>query len=119
MSRFYDLIGHAPTSYRGCENVQMKFNGITGDPDIIWNKYIFNYWDVESALWSDFLELTRHKDSESGNPEVEEEFSAYVRDNIEGYLSDCIAFGYFKEGSHDWRDNLSPVTGQVSLGRCA
>lgn len=88
--------------------VEMVSHGSWGDPDLVWDngehKYTFNYWDIEDAMWNMFLEETGHKDSESNDPEVEEEFNEYVRDNYEGYLEDVIWGGYFDEGSYSWHD---------------
>lgn len=88
--------------------VEMVSHGSWGDPDLVWDngehKYTFNYWDIEDAMWNMFLEETGHKDSESNDPEVEEEFNEYVRDNYEGYLEDVIWGGYFDDGSYSWHD---------------
>lgn len=84
--------------------VKMVSHGSWGDPDLVWNGYTFNYWDIEDAMWSMFLEETGHKDSESNDPAVEEEFNKYVQDNYEDYLGDVIFGGYFDEGSKSWHD---------------
>lgn len=88
--------------------VKIVSHGSWGDPDLVWNngeeEYTFNYWDIEDAMWNMFLEETGHKDSESNDPKVEEEFNEYVQDNYEGYLEDVIWGGYFDEGSTNWHD---------------
>lgn len=84
--------------------VKIVSHGSWGDPDLVWNGYTFNYWDIEDAMWSMFLEETGHKDSESNDPAVEEEFNKYVQDNYEDYLGDVIFGGYFDEGSKSWHD---------------
>ncbi len=84
--------------------VKLVSHGSWGDPDLVWNGYTFNYWDIEDAMWSMFLEETGYKDSDSNNPNVEKEFDAYVQDNFEGYLDDVIYGGYFDEGSKSWHD---------------
>ena len=85
-------------------NVELVSHGNWADPDLVWGGYTFNYWDIEDALWSMFLEETGHNDSESNDPDVEAEFDKYVQDNYEGYLSDVIAGGYFDKGSTNWHD---------------
>lgn len=88
--------------------VKMVSHGSWGDPDLVWNngehEYTFNYWDIEDAMWNDFLEYTGHDDSESNDPKVEAEFDEFVQDNYDGYLEDVIAGGYFDEGSYSWHD---------------
>lgn len=91
-------------NWRGCPNIEMEWNGTQSDPSLVYKGYRFNYFDIEDALWGDFLEDTGHVDSDSGKEEVEEEFSKYVQDRAEYYLADVIFGGYFKEGSKDWRD---------------
>lgn len=88
--------------------VKIVSHGSWGDPDLVWNngehEYTFNYWDIEDAMWNDFLEYSGHDDSESNDPKVEAEFDEFVQDNYDGYLEDVIAGGYFDEGSYSWHD---------------
>lgn len=91
-------------NWRGCENIEFVNYNEWADPDIVYNGYVFNYWDIEDALWNDFLDATGYDDSDSDNPEIESEFDLYVQENAECYLSDCIFGGYFKNGSKSWHD---------------
>ena len=88
--------------------VKMVSHGSWSDPDLVWNdgekEYTFNYWDIEDAMWSMFLEETGHDDSESNDPKVEAEFDEFVQNNYEDYLGDVVFGGYFDEGSTDWHD---------------
>ena len=88
--------------------VKIVSHGSWGDPDLVWNngehEYTFNYWDIEDAMWNDFLEYSGHDDSESNDPKVEAEFDEFVQDNYDGYLEDVIWGGYFDEGSYSWHD---------------
>lgn len=85
--------------WRGCDNIEMISHGIHSDPDLYTvidgMSCYFNYWDIENALWSDFLEETGHTDNESGNPEVEEEFNKYCQKWAYYYMIDCFNNGYF------------------------
>lgn len=92
-------------NWRGCPDIIMVSRNEWDDPDLIYDGLTFNYWDIEDALWDMFLEDTGHKDNESNNPEVEEEFSAYVRENAPAYLDDVIAGGYFEDGKTSWRES--------------
>lgn len=94
-------------NYRGAKDVEFVSHGQWADPDLVYNGYTFNYWDIEDALWSMFLEDTGHKDSESGDPKVEEEFDKYVRDNVVSYLEDAIDGGYFAKGKKSWHESLN------------
>ena len=91
--------------YRGSTEVELISNGAWSDPELEWNGYTFNYWDIEDALWNNFLEDTGHTDNESDDTEVEKEFDKYVQENVVPYLEDVIAGGYFKEGSKHWTGN--------------
>lgn len=93
--------------WRGSDEIEVVSHGEWADPDLVYKDYTFNYWDIEDALWDNFLEETGHKDSESEDPKVEAEFDKYVQDNAVGYLEDCIAFGYFKDGKKSWRTDES------------
>ena len=88
--------------WRGCKNIRWTYYNCWADPDIIYNGYTFNYWDVEDALWEYFLEDTGHTDMDSGKEEVEKEFDEYVQNKAESYLEDLIYGGYFAEDSKTW-----------------
>ena len=86
--------------YRGSDDIEFVWKGHWSDPELVYDGKTFNYWDIENALWSMFLEENpQWKDSDSDNPECEDEFDKYVQ--LEGalYLDDVIAGGYFDEPS--------------------
>ena len=37
--------------YRGVKNVHYIDNGEWADPEIIYKKHLFNYWEIENSLW--------------------------------------------------------------------
>ena len=90
--------------WRGSDVIDMDYHGDWADPDLVYDGYTFNYWDIENALWDMFLEDTGYSDRDSGNLEVEEEFNQYVKDNAPSYLDDVIAAGYFDGDSRSWHD---------------
>lgn len=90
--------------WRGSDVIDMDYHGDWADPDLVYDGYTFNYWDIEDALWDMFLEDTGYSDRDSGNLEVEEEFNQYIRDNAPSYLDDVIAAGYFDGDSRSWHD---------------
>ena len=95
--------------WRGHPDIEMIWHGEWADPDLEYKGYIFNYWDVEDAMWEDFLEVTGHKDSEANDPKVEKEFNQYVIENAAYYLDDIIAGGYFERNGKkykSWHDMM-------------
>ena len=48
------------SGWRGCSDVGMTHYNEWADPDLNieydGNVYVFNYWDIEDALWNEFLE---------------------------------------------------------------
>lgn len=93
--------------WRGCPDIEMVSHGSTGDPDLVYNGYTFNYWDIEDALWQMFLEDNdKWTDADSDDPQCEAEFNEYIKANAPYYLEDCIYGGYFADGSKSWHDQF-------------
>ena len=84
-------VKHLP-NWRGIKGIRFKYNGSWSDGELIFRGYVFNYNDIEDALWENFLEETGHKDSESGLSKVEEEFNMWLEEDdcAKNYLIDCI-----------------------------
>ena len=96
ITRYYNRDGLKP--WRGCKSIKYKFNGTQSDPDLIYKGYVFNYWDIEDALWNDFLEYNgiTEKYAYDGNnirPDIENQFDQFVCDMAPSYLDDYIANG--------------------------
>ena len=91
-------------NWRGCKDIEFVHHNEWADPDLIYNGYVFNYWDIENALWNDFCEQYGISDEQSENPVVESKFNEYVCDYAVSYMEDCIFGGYFAEGSKSWHD---------------
>lgn len=79
-------------NWRGVRGIKMKSNGPYSDPWLIYRGEVFNYWDIEDALWAMFLEETGHNDAES--EAVEAEFSEYLKYEAKPYLDGCLFGGY-------------------------
>ena len=93
--------------WRGSDEIEMVSHGSTGDPDLVYNGYTFNYWDIEDALWQMFLEDNdKWTDADSNDPQCEAEFNEFVKANAPNYLEDCIFGGYFADGSKSWHDQF-------------
>lgn len=86
--------------YRGSDDIEYVWKGHWSDPELVYDGKTFNYWDIEDALWSMFLEENpQWTDDDSDNPECEDEFDKYVQLRGALYLDDVIAGGYFDEPS--------------------
>ena len=81
--------------YRGNKSVQFIGHGEWSDPELEYNGYLFSYWDIEDALWNDFLDETGYSDAQSDDPTVEKQFNKFVQDRATDYLDDCIYSGSF------------------------
>lgn len=85
--------------WRGSKDIEYVWKGPWSDPELVYDGKTFNYWDIEDALWSMFLEENpQWTDDDSNNPECEDEFNRYVQYNGALYLDDVIA-SYFDEPS--------------------
>ena len=76
--------------YRGCEGVEFIWNGTQSDPELKYKDKIFNYWDVEDAMWEMF------SDEEGSDVEDENAFNKYVQEHCKAYLDDWLAAGDMK-----------------------
>ena len=91
--------------WRGSKDIEYVWKGHWSDPELVYDGKTFNYWDIEDALWSMFLEENpQWTDDDSNNPECEDEFNRYVQYNGALYLDDVIAGGYFDESLNQIRD---------------
>jgi len=84
------------------------------DPDLLYKGCVFNYYDVEDAMYEDFhSEFSDQLDDEiawcgeeTARKHAEEAFDKYVRENADSYLDDAIANGYFHGDSKSWHDKM-------------
>lgn len=101
--------------WRGCDDIDMVYYNEWADPDLVatidGQEYVFNYFDIEDALWSMFLEDNEISESDTYVPgtydisdEWEQKFDKYCQLNAYSYLDDCIFGGYFADGSYSWHD---------------
>lgn len=101
--------------YRGNKSIKFVYNGDYADPDLIYDGYTFNYYDIDEALWEDFLYGVEDGDidvsfdrefaeNHSDDDAVEDAFNLYVQENGVDYLKDVIYGGYFEKGSKSWHD---------------
>lgn len=97
------------SNWRGCSDVDMVYYNNWADPDLVitvdGQEYVFNYWDIEDALWYDFCDSMGYEPAKVENDSVvEDEFNNYCQDTAYSYMEDCIYGGYFADGSYSWHD---------------
>lgn len=101
--------------FRGNKEIELVSHGEWADPDLIYDGYTFNYWEIEDALWEDFLACIDEGDVDvsfdrefaekhSEDDVVEDAFDLYVQENGVDFLNDVIYGGYFEKGSKSWHD---------------
>lgn len=90
-------------NWRGCKDIDIIGNGEWSDPELGFTYegeyYTFNYWEVEDALWHDFLVSNGITEADTYIPgtdvisdEWEQKFDKYCQDgNAYYYLLDCIS----------------------------
>ena len=57
--------------------IKFIWHGSWSDPELIWHRQSFNYYDLEDTLWSYY----REECAETGKQESEEGFANWVRAN--------------------------------------
>ena len=84
------------SNYRGTEGVEFISRGTQSDPLIRYDGKLFNYWDIEDALWDMYCEgtgMTRIEVEENMDAH-EDNFDKFVQERCVDYLEDCIFGGY-------------------------
>lgn len=93
-------MGEVRGNYRGTEGVRFVWNGCMSDPELLYDGKLFNYYDIENALWDMFVEYmveecgVSHDTIIEREQEFEDDFDRFVQDNCVNYLEDCIYGGY-------------------------
>ncbi|KAB8292707.1 hypothetical protein [Bifidobacterium apri] len=77
-----------------------------GDGDLTYTdadgvEWVFDNEDIQGGLYTMWCE-----DYPDDTEPPEDVWESYVRDNIEDECLDCIAGGYFRDGSHSWHDAM-------------
>lgn len=78
-------------NYRGIPNIEFVWHGEWADPELIYKGHSFNYWDVEDALWGDYVEQECEGNADKGDDYA---FALWLKKNTDyvyGYLNDWIA----------------------------
>lgn len=78
-------------NYRGIPNIESVWHGEWADPELIYKGHSFNYWDVEDALWGDYVEQECDGNADKGDDYA---FALWLKkntDHVYDYLNDWIA----------------------------
>lgn len=78
-------------NYRGIKDIKFVWHGEWADPELIYKGHSFNYWEVEDALWGEYVEQECKGKADKGN---DYEFASWLKKNTDyvyGYLNDWIA----------------------------
>lgn len=70
-------------NFYGISKVKFVSHGEWSDPEVIYKRYSFNYWEVENTLWGYFLDEKGIKDYKGDGEEFDEEFAKWIFDNQE------------------------------------
>ena len=75
-----------------------------GDSDLTYTdadgvEWVFDNEDIQESLYSMWRD--EHPDDPDPSEDV---YADYVRGNVEAECLECIACGYFRDGSHNWHD---------------
>ena len=63
--------------YRGIKDIEFIWHGSTADPELSYKGMTVNYYDVEDAIWEDYMEDRYTK--ALVDPDDEEEFTNYCQ----------------------------------------
>ena len=75
--------------FYGIYGIQLISHGSWSDPELIWHKKSFNYYDVENALWEDYNEECKEENKEVN----EDDFAIWVKNNayiVREYLQNLM-----------------------------
>ena len=104
----YRKYSSVSNEFRGNKDIRIGYYDNWSDPDLIYDGYEFNYYDIENAMYDEYVDKLK-EDKEDGlidsDEPTDEGFNRYIQDNATEYLEDTIAGGYFKKGSKSWHDN--------------
>ena len=80
--------------FYGIRGIQFIWHGEWSDPELIWHGKSFNYYDIETPLWSDYLEEC----NENGVIPTDDDFTTWVKINsykAREYLQHLMENKYF------------------------
>lgn len=91
----YDLVDEKllESTFRGVEGTEFIWHGEWSDPEIEYKDEVFNYWDVEDALWTDFKDAIEQGEIKADEDD-EEAFNKFCQEHAPAMLDDWI---YAKE----------------------
>lgn len=86
--------------------IQVRYYNEWADPDILYNDYCYNYYDVTEALYEAFYDKSYEKAAKDLINKDSAYFKAYLLENATDYLEELKDNDYFQPGSKSWHDDL-------------
>ena len=84
-------------NYRGIRGVGFIWHGAWADPELKYKNRLFNYWDIEEAIFECFKDWARDYNIEVNSNNEDELFDEYCRNDngamVKNYLDDYIFAG--------------------------
>ena len=87
--------------FYGIKGIKFVWHGAWSDPELIWHKQSFNYYDLEDALWCEY----RDECEGLGREENEDDFAKWVKANA--YLSREILQNILDARNEEKRRNIA------------
>ena len=84
-------------NYRGICGVGFIWHGAWSDPELKYKNRLFNYWDIEEAIFEEFKDWARDYNINVNSNNEDELFDEYCRNDngtaVKNYLDDYIFTG--------------------------
>ena len=84
-------------NYRGIRGIGFIWHGAWADPELKYKNRLFNYWDIEEAIFEGFKDWARDYNIEVNSNNEDELFDEYCRNDngamVKNYLDDYIFAG--------------------------
>lgn len=83
--------------FYGIYGIEFIYHGDWSDPELIWHKKSFNYYDVETPLYYDYVDYC----NENGTKPNDDDFAAWAKKNAalaSDYLQNLMDYKCFYGG---------------------
>ena len=84
-------------NYRDIRGVGFIWNGTWSDPELKYKNRLFNYWDIEEAIFENFKDWANEYGIKVNSDNEDELFDEYCRNDngtaVKNYLDDYIFAG--------------------------
>ena len=84
-------------NYRGIRGIEFVWHGAWADPELKYKNRLFNYWDIEEAIFDEFKEWAKEYGVKVNSENEDTLFDEYCRNDngaaVKNYLDDYIFAG--------------------------